>query len=34
LLRSGLHLAYVASDGVKVVLLPALGVVLLAGIAS
>jgi hypothetical protein len=32
--RSRLHLAYVALDGVKVVLLPVLGVVLVAGIAS
>ena len=32
--RSGLHLAYVALDGIKVVLLPVLGVVLVTGIAS
>jgi hypothetical protein len=32
--RSRLHLAYVALDGIKVVLLPVLGVVLVSGIAS
>jgi hypothetical protein len=32
--RSRLHLAYVALDGIKVVLLPVLGVVLVTGAAS
>jgi hypothetical protein len=32
--RSRLHLAYVALEGIKVVLLPIVGVVLVAGIAS
>jgi hypothetical protein len=32
--RSRLHLAYVALDGIKVVLLPVLGVVLVTGTAS
>ena len=32
--RSRLHLVYVALDGIKVVLLPVLGVVLVAGTAS
>ena len=32
--RSRLHLAYVALDGIKVVLLSIVGVVLVAGIAS
>jgi hypothetical protein len=32
--RSRLHLAYVALDGIKVVLLPVLGIVLVTGTAS